>query len=116
MKENKGKGLANEETMQEGTHSQPCPEIGDKRKTLSKTIDMGSLPSRQGNKKAMNKSSKSGVVKHGLVIPSAPTKQPSVQIFDLDSSNPPETAQSKPPRSAPMNLLKNKDLAWERFQ
>ena len=34
MKENKGKGLADEETLQK-THSQPRPIIGDKRKTLS---------------------------------------------------------------------------------
>ena len=44
MKENKGEGLADEETMQE-THSQPCPVARDKRKTLSKTIDLGNLPS-----------------------------------------------------------------------
>ena len=31
MKENKGKGLADEETMQEGTHSQPRLAVGDKK-------------------------------------------------------------------------------------
>ena len=60
MKENKGNRLANEETIQEGTYSQPCPAMRDKRKTLSKTIDMGSLPSHQGHKKTKRKSSKSG--------------------------------------------------------
>ena len=44
MKENKGKGLADEETMQE-THSQPRPVTRDKRKTLSRMVDLGSLPS-----------------------------------------------------------------------
>ena len=72
--------------------------MGDKRKTLFKTIDMGSLPSRQGHKRSKHKLSKSGVVKPGLVIHPTPTKQPSVQIFDLDLSNPPETTLSKPPK------------------
>ena len=116
MKENKRKGLADKETMQEGTHSQPRPAVGDKRKTLSKMIGMGSLPSHQGHKKANHNLSKSGVVKPNLVVPPALTKQPSVQIFDLDSSNPLETVPSKPPKSAPMNLLENEDLTWERFQ
>ena len=115
MKENKGKGLADEETMQEGTHSQPRPVVGDKRKTLSKTIDMGSLPSHRGHKKAKHKSSKSRVIKHGLVVPPAPAKQPSVQILDKEPSNP-EVTQSKPHKSSPMNLLENEDLAWERYQ
>ena len=76
MKENKGKGLANEETVQEGeeVHSQPCPSGAEKRKNLSKTIDIESLPSRRGHKKARNGSSKSGVVKVGYFVPLAPTK------------------------------------------
>ena len=47
MKENKGKGLANKETMskEEEVHSQPRPSGAKKRKTLSKMVDMGSLPS-----------------------------------------------------------------------
>ena len=60
MKENKGNGLIDEETMQERTHSQPRPAVEDKRKTLSKMIEKGSLPSRQGHKKTKRKSSKSG--------------------------------------------------------
>ena len=76
MKENKGKGLANEETVQEGeeVHSQPCPSSAKKRKNLSKTIDIKSLPSRRGHKKARNGSSKSGVVKVGYFVPPAPAK------------------------------------------
>ena len=116
MKENKGKGLADKETMQEGTHSQPHLAVRDKRKTSSKIFDMGSLPSRRGHKKVKHKSSKSGVVKPGSIVPPTPTKQPFVQIFDLESSNPPETNSSKPIKSASMNLLKNEDLAWERYQ
>ena len=72
---------------------------------------MGSLPNRRGHKKAKHKSSKSGVVKPGSVVPPTPTKQLFVQIFDLDLSSPPETNSSKPPKSASMNLLKNEDLA-----
>ena len=74
--------------MQEEIHSLPRPVVGDKRKTLSKMIDMGSLPSCRGHKKAKHRSSKSGVVKPSFVIPPIPTKQPSIQILDLDSSNP----------------------------
>ena len=44
MKENKGKGSADEETLPE-TQSQPCLATGDKRKIFSKTIDLGDLPS-----------------------------------------------------------------------
>ena len=78
MKENKGKGLADEETMQEGTHSQPPPIVRDKRKTLSKTIDIGSLPSHRGHKKVKHKSSKSRAIKPSLVVPPAPAKLPLV--------------------------------------
>ena len=68
-------------------------------------------------------SSKSGVVKPGLVISYAP-QQSSILIHDLDSSVPvgatpskPEvTTSSRPSRRIPMNLLENEDLAWERFQ
>ena len=115
MKENKGNRLANEETIQEGTYSQPCPAMRDKRKTLSKTIDMGSLPSRQGHKKTKRKSSKSGAVKPGLVIPHTLAKLPSVQILDEKPSNP-EVTLSKTSKSAHMNLLENENLPWERYQ
>ena len=84
MKENKGKGLANEETMQK-TYSKPHPAAVDKRKTLSKTIDLGNLPSHRINKKAKQGSSKSEVVKPGFVVSPA-FKQPFVQMLDLDSS------------------------------
>ena len=70
MKENKGKGLADEETMPE-TQSQPRLIAGDKRKTLSKTIDLENLPSHQGHKKAKHGSSKSEVVKLGSIVPPA---------------------------------------------
>lgn len=123
MKENKGKSLVDEETVQE-THSQPRPFDGDKRKTLSKMIDLGNLPSCRGHKKAKHGSSKFGVVKPVSIVPPASSKQPSIQILDLDSSiptgatpsKPTVTTSSQPSKSVPMNLLENKDLAWERFQ
>ena len=68
IKENKGKGLVDEETLLEA-QSQPRPFAGDKRKIFSKTIDLGDLPSRRGHKKMKHESSKSGVVKPGLAIP-----------------------------------------------
>ena len=68
-------------------------------------------------------SSKSGVVKPGLVLSYA-LQQSSIPIHDLDSSVPvgatpskPEvTTSSRPSRRIPMNLLENEDIAWERFQ
>ena len=83
---------------------------------------MGSLPSRLGHKKAKHGLSK--FVKPSSVVPPASSKQPSIQILDLDSSILAETTPSKlvetilskPPRSIPMNLLENEGLAWERFQ
>ena len=53
------------------TQSQPRLVARDKRKTLSKTIDLGNLPSHQGHKKVKHGLSKSGVVKLGYVAPLA---------------------------------------------
>ena len=103
--------------------SQPRCSARDKRKSLSKTIDLGNLPSRRGNKKVKHGSSKLGVVKSGSVIPPT-SQQPSIQIHDLDSfvlagvtsSKPVVTISFQPSRRLPINLLENEDLAWERFQ
>ena len=117
MKENKGKEVVNEANRLE-TQSQLCPSVGDKMKTLSKMLDLGNLPSHRG-KKAKHGSSKPGVVK-----PSLPTTQPSIQIFDVDSSTPVEItpskatapASSQPSQRIPMNLVENEYLAWEHFE
>ena len=117
MKENKGKEVVDEATRPEA-QSQLHHSIGDKRKTLSKTLDLENLPGRRG-KKAKHGSSKPRVVK-----PSLPTFQPSVQVFDVDSSIPVEVTPSKmtTPTSSqssqrvPTNLLESEDLAWERFE
>ena len=101
MKENKGKGLADEEAVHDEVHCQPHLFGVEKRKTLSKTIDMESLPSRQGHKKAKHGSSKPRVIKAGSVVLPTSAKQPSVQILDLDSSNPPKVTPSKPSSGSP---------------
>ena len=88
MKENKGKEVVDEATKLEA-QSQLRPSVGDKRKTLPKTLNLKNLPSHQG-KKAKHGSSKPGVVR-----PSLPTSQPSVQIFNVDSSIPIEVTPTK---------------------
>ena len=54
IKENKGKEVMGEESCPE-VQPQTRPSTGDKRKTLPKNFDLGSLPSRRGKK-----------AKHGL--------------------------------------------------
>ena len=118
MKENKGKGLVDKETMQE-TQFQPHPITGDKRKTLFRTVDLGSLPSWRSHKKSKHGSSKSGVINLGSIVPPASAKPPFAQVLNLDSSSPvkvtpskpAKTTLSKPPRSIPMTLLESEDLA-----
>ena len=60
MKENKGKEVVDKGSCSE-TQSEAYPSAEDKRKSLSKNLDLGNLPSRQG-KKAKHGSSKAGVV------------------------------------------------------
>ena len=120
MKENKGK-----EAMDKGSHpeiqSQAHPFTRDKRKSLSKNLDLANLPNLQGKK-----------AKHGssqIVKPTLPPSQPPVLVFDVDSSTPVETTPSKVPPSksiapapsqlsqrVPTNIIENEDLAWERFE
>ena len=69
--------------------SQLRHSVRDKRKILSKTLDLGNLPSHRG-KKAKHGSSKPRVVK-----PSLPTSQPSIPVLDVDSSIPIEVTLSK---------------------
>ena len=60
MKENKGKEVVDEATRQE-VQSQPHPAIRDKRKNLSKVIDLENLPSYCKEKRAKHRSSKLGL-------------------------------------------------------
>ena len=119
MKENKGKEVVNEEDRPE-SQPQVHPLAGDKKRSLSKSLDLGNLPNRQGKK-----------AKHGssqVVKPNIPSFQP-VKVYDVDSSIPIETTPSKTPPSkttvpatpqpsqqVPSNIIENEDLAWKRFQ
>ena len=120
MKENKEKEVVGEESRPE-TQPQVRSSAGDKRKPLSKKLDIGNLPSRRG-KKAKHVSSQT-------TKPNLPPPQPSIKIYDVDSSTPTETTSSKTPLSkttvpatsqpstqVPMNIIENENLAWERFQ
>ena len=49
MKENKEKEIVGEESRPE-SQAQVHPSAGDKRKPLSKNLDIGNLPSRRGKK------------------------------------------------------------------
>ena len=88
MKENRGKEIIVEGGRPE-TQAQPRPSAGEKRKTVSKNLDLGSLPSRRG-KKAKQDSSQ-------IVKPNLPSSQQPTQVFDVDSSTPVETTPSKTP-------------------
>ena len=61
--------------------------------------------------------------------PNLPPPQPSIKIYDVDSSTPTETTPSKTPPSKttvpatsqpsahiPTNIIENENLAWEHFQ
>ena len=118
MKENKGKEVVNEEDRPE-SQPQVRPLAGDKKRSLSKSLDLGNLPNCRGKK-----------AKHGssqVVKPNIPSSQP-VKIYDVDSSTPIETTPSKTPPSKAIvptpqpsqqvlsNIIENEDLAWEHFQ
>ena len=115
MKENKEKEVVGEEGRPE-TQAQVRPSAGDKRKPLSKNLDIGNLPSQRG-KKAKHVSSQTAK-------PNLPPPQPSVKIYDVDSSTPTEITPSKTPPSktivpatsqpsahVPTNIIKNENLA-----
>ena len=125
MKENKEKEVVGEENRPK-TQAQIRSSAGEKRKPLSKNLDIGNLLSRRG-KKAKHMSSQA-------VKPNSPPPQSSIRIYDEDSSTPTETTPSKTPPSktrpskttapatsqpsalVPTNIIENENLAWERFQ
>ena len=117
MKENRGKEVVDEGNRPE-IQTQARHSAGDKGKSLFKNLDLGNLHSRRG-KKAKHRSSLVGVVKFTLL-----TSQPSVQVFNIDTSTPIEItpskttahASSQPSQRIPMNLIENEDLAWGCFE
>ena len=90
MKENKEKEVVGEESCPE-TQSQVRPSAGDKRKPLSKNLDIGNLPSRRGKnaKHVPSQTSK----------PNLPPPQSSIKIYDVDLSTPTESMPSRTPPS-----------------
>ena len=120
MKGNKGKEVTSEGARHE-VESQVRPSTGDKRKTLSKNLDLENLPSRQHKK-----------TRHGLsqvVKSNPPSSHQPAQVFDVDSSTPVETTSSQTPPSkltlstlpqpsqkVSSNIIENESLAWERFK
>ena len=117
MKENRGKEVVDEGNRPK-TQTQARHFAGDKGKSLFKNLDLGNLHSRRG-KKAKHRSSLVGVVKFTLL-----TSQPSVQVFNIDTSTPIEItpskttapASSQPSQRISMNLIENEDLAWGCFE
>ena len=126
MKDNKGKEVAGE-----GNHSEAgdaCPNIvpqtrpsaGDKRKSLPRNLDLGSLPSHR-DKRVRHSSSK-------VTKPILPQPNLTVQAIDVDVSPPIETTSSKtpprtitsvssqPPPRVSSNIIENEDLAWQHFE
>ena len=85
MKKNKGKEIINEEDRLE-SQPQVRPLAGDKKRSLSKSLDLGNLPNRR-RKKAKHGSSQ-------VIKPNIPSSQP-VKIYNVDSSTPIETTPSK---------------------
>ena len=120
MKGNKGKEVTSEGARHE-VESQVLPSTGDKRKTLSKNLDLENLPSRRSKK-----------TRHGssqVVKPNPPSSHQPGQVFDVDSSTPVETTPSQTPPSkltvstssqpsqkVSSNIIENENLAWERFK
>lgn len=118
MKENKGKDLANEEVVQveEGVLTQSCPAASEKIKTLYRTLDTGSFPSRRGSKNPKHGSSKLPVVETNPSIPLAVYKQPSMVKNPLPDASSSLSSVNVPPKSSPLTLLRSEGLSWDRFQ
>ena len=118
MKVNKGKEVAGERDRPEAGDARPS--AGDKRKSLPRNLDLGSLPSRR-DKRVKQSSSK-------VAKPVLPQPSLSVQTIDVDVSPPVEMTSSKtpprtttsissqPPSRVSSNIIENEDLAWQRFQ
>ena len=119
MKGNKGKKVTTEGDCHE-VEPQVRLSTGDKRKTLSKNLDLENLPSRRSKK-----------TRHGssqVVKSNPPLSHQPAQVFDVDSSTPVETTpsqtpskltlstSSQPSQKVSSNIIENESLAWERFK
>ena len=88
MKENRGKEVVGEGSHLE-TQSQAHPSARDKRKSLSKNLDLGNLPN------CRRKKAKHGPSMTGIIQTNPSTPLPSVQIFDMDLSTLVDVTPSK---------------------
>ena len=118
MKGNKGKEVSEGARLE--VEPQVRPSTGDKRKTLSKNLDLENLPSRRSKK---TRHSSSQVVKSN-----PPSSHQPTQVFDVDLSTPIDTTpsqtpskltlstSSQPSQKVASNIIENESLAWERFK
>ena len=95
MKGNKGNEVTSEGARHE-VDSQVRPLTGDKRKTLSKNLDLENLPSRRSKKTRHGSSQvvKSNPPSSQVVKSNPPSSHQPAQVFDVDSSTPVETTPS----------------------
>ena len=133
MKENKGKGIAGDESVQPGTKAlaQTHPSSlstlklvllvsSEKRKTMSKKLDTGNLPSCRGNKKQKVDSSTSSITPVMLLDLANLAANPTISKVE-DSlphlgANPSKPSPTGPLNSGLITLLRSKGLAWDRFK
>ena len=126
MKQNKGKCLAggDEVVQTEGDIlTQSRPLASDKRKTISRTLDIGNLLSCRGNKKPnLALLLRPSPLSSKLIpfVPPTASNQPST-IPKANTLLPNRSPSSNPSTAAPLKgrlltLLRSKSLAWERLQ
>ena len=97
------------------------PASLEKRKTVSKKLDIGNLPSHRGNKKQKVDSSTPSAIPIVVLDPAAPIAKSMVPKIDaslprLDAK--PSNPSFKAPLSndSPLTLLRSENLAWNKFK
>ena len=88
---------------------------------MSKKLDIGSLPSRRGNKKQKVDSPMPSTTPVVVLNPAAPTAKPMVPKIDSSLTRP-DAKSSNPSLKAPLSndspltLLRSENLAWNKFK
>ena len=130
MKENKGKGVVDDEATQSGDkdidQTRPLtsstvklvpPTSSEKREMVSKRLDTSNLPNYRGKKKQKVDSSTPSTTPIMVLNHATPVAKPKVDAspthLDVDPSKPPSIG---PPDNGPMTLLRSEGLAWDRFK
>ena len=131
MNENKGKDIAGDEIVQPRnaapTQTRPPasstlklipPTSSKKRKTMSKKLDMGNLPSRKGNKKQkVDSSMLPTTLVMVLDLAASMAKTTTSKVEDsLPCSGADLSDPVGPLNSGPMTLPRSEGLAWDRFK